>query len=114
MLIETEYCLSRMDYKGTTYKLAKLEIEIYKVRTNSEFLLEEIKEITTREERNRAIITKLKAKYRELYQKFVDHKLEYGSVANTVSLQFENIAHRFEKFEEFMENNEYTEVTPDY
>lgn len=111
MLIETEYCLSRMDYKGTTYKLAKLEIEIYKVRTNSEFLLEEIKEITTSEERNRAIITKLKAKYRELYQKFVDHKLEYGSVANTVSLQFENIAHRFEKFEEFMENNEYTEVT---
>lgn len=111
MLIEAEYSLSRMDYRSTTYKLAKLEIEIYKVRTNSEFLLEEIKEITTSEERNRAIITKLKTKYRTLYQKFIDHKLEYGIISKTVTLQFENIAHRFEKFEEFMENNEYTEVT---
>src|SRR5690554_7311482 len=39
MIIETEYSLSRMDYKGTTYKLAKLEMEIYKVRTTAEILL---------------------------------------------------------------------------
>ena len=70
MIIEAEYSLSQMNYKATLYKIAKLEMEIYKVRTNSEFLLKEIKDITNSEEKNRAIITKLKAKYRELYQKF--------------------------------------------
>ena len=59
MLLEAEYSLSQMDYKGTMYKIAKLEMELYKVRTNSDFLLSEIKDITSSEERNRAIITKL-------------------------------------------------------
>ena len=111
MIIETEYSLSRMDYKGTTYKLAKLEMEIYKVRTTAEILLDEIKEITTSEERNRAIVTTLKTKYRKLHQTFTETKVEYGAIEKSITLQFENIAHRFEKFEDAMENNEYTEVT---
>lgn len=111
MLIDTEYSLSQMDYRGTMYKIAKLEMELYKVKTNSEMLLEEIKEITSSEEKNRAIITKLKTKYRELYQKFVDTQSEFGIITESVSLQFENIAKRFERFEVMMENNEYTEVT---
>ena len=110
MLLEADYTLSQTDYKGVMYKIAKLEMEIYKVRTNSEFLLNEIKEITSSEERNRAIITKMKTTYRELYQKFVSSKAEYGEIAESVSLQFENIAKRFEDFEIVMENNEYTEV----
>lgn len=111
MLIDADYSLSKMDYKSTLYKIAKLEMEIYKVRENSGYLLNEIKEITTSEERNRAIVTKLKANYRELYQKFTDSKGEFGDIASSVSLQFENIAKRFEDFEHVMENNEYTEVT---
>ncbi len=111
MIIEAEYSLSRMDYKSTTYKLAKLEMEIYKVRTTAEILLEEIKEITTSEERNRAIITTLKTKYRKLFHAFTEAKLEFGEIEKPISLQFENIAHRFEKFEEAMDQNEYTEVT---
>jgi len=110
MLLEADYTLSQTDYKGVMYKIAKLEMEIYKVRTNSEFLLNEIKEITSSEERNRAIITTMKTTYRELYQKFVSSKAEYGEIAESVSLQFENIAKRFEDFETVMENNEYTEV----
>ena len=55
MLLDANYSLSQQDYKRTIYKIAKLEMEIYKVRTNSEFLLNEIKEITTSEERNREI-----------------------------------------------------------
>ena len=47
---------------GTLYKIAKLEMEIYKVRTNSNFLLNEIKVITLSEEKNRNIITELKIK----------------------------------------------------
>lgn len=110
MLIAADYSLSKMDYKSTMYKIAKLEMELYKVRTNSEFLLSEIKEITDSEERNRAIITKLKANYRELYQKFEEMKNECGEIANSIELQFENIAKRFEIFEKVMENNDYVEV----
>ena len=43
------------------YKIAKLEMEIYKVRASSAFLLNEIKDITNSEERNRGSITKLKS-----------------------------------------------------
>lgn len=110
MLLDANYSLSQQDYKDTIYKIAKLEMEIYKVRTNSEFLLNEIKEITTSEERNRAIITTLKGKYRDLYNKYKEAKLEFGEYSEPVDLQFENIATRFESFETLMENNEYTEV----
>lgn len=111
MLIEADYSLSQMDYRSAMYKIAKLEMEIYKVRTNSDFLLSEIKDITSSEERNRAIITKLKSTYRDLYQKFMSIETEFGTIAKPVMLQFENISKRFEVFEEAMENNEYTEVT---
>lgn len=111
MILETDYSLSKTNRKGTVYKLAKLEMEVYKVRASAELLLDEIKAVTGSEEKNRAIITKLKAKYRDLYQKFNDAKLEYGDLEKPVTLQFENIAYRFDDFEKAMENNEYTEVT---
>ncbi len=110
MLIEAEYSLSQTDYKSTMYKIAKLEMEIYKVRASSAFLLNEIKDITNSEERNRASITKLKAKYRELYEKFEETRNEFGEFADVVAMQFETISKRFEDFETLMENNEYTEV----
>ena len=110
MLLDANYSLSQQDYKDTIYKIAKLEMEIYKVRTNSEFLLNEIKEITTSEERNRAIVTTLKGKYRDLYDKYKESKNDFGDYNEPVDLQFENIASRFETFENLMENNEYTEV----
>ena len=110
MLIEAEYSLSQTDYKSTMYKIAKLEMEIYKVKATSAFLLNEIKDITNSEERNRANITKLKAKYRELYEKFEETENEYGEFAKVVAMQFENISKRFEDFEILMENSEYTEV----
>lgn len=111
MLLEADYSLTQQDYKSTMYKIAKLEMEVYKVRTNAEILLDEIKEITSSEERNRAIIIKFKATYRDLYQKFSTTKPEFGDIAKSVTLQFENIAKRFEAFEITMENNDYTEVT---
>ena len=111
MILEADYSLKQLDYKTTIFKIAKLEMEIYKVRTNTDILLDEIKEITSSEERNRAIITKFKSVYRELYDKFSSTKSEFGEVANSVILQFENISKRFESFETTMENNDYNEVT---
>ncbi len=111
MILEADYSLSKLDYKAATYKTAKLEMELYKVKANADMLLNEIKKITSSEERNRAIITKFKTKYRELIQIFNDRRIEYGEIGNSISLQFENIARRFDDFERVMENNEYSEVT---
>ncbi len=111
MILEADYSLKQLDYKTTVFKIAKLEMEIYKVKTSTDILLDEIKEITSSEERNRAIITKFKSVYRELYDKFSSTKSEFGEVANSVLLQFENISKRFESFENSMENNDYNEVT---
>ena len=110
MLLEADYTLSQMDYKSTLYKIAKLEMEIYKVRTNAEFLLDEIRDLTTSEERNRMTITKLKTRYRELFERFNSTKGDYGVIAESISLQFENIAKKFEDFEKEIENSQIQEL----
>lgn len=111
MIIETDFVLGQKDYKAVLYKLAKLEMELCKVKTDSTNLLDEIKEITGSEEKNRAIITELKSTYRDLYKKFIDSENEFGEIAKPVHLQFEKISKNFEAFEIAMENNEYIEVT---
>lgn len=111
LMLEADYSLSQMDYKSTLYKIAKLEMELYKVRSNSENLLKEIRELTNSEEKNRNVVTKLKATYRELFQKFQETASEYGQLGEYVRLQFENIAKRFEAFEVAMDNSDYGEIT---
>ena len=110
MLIEAEYSLSKMDYKSTMYKIAKLEMEIYKVRTTSEFLLDEIKDVTNSEERNRGNVTKQKVKYRKLYEKFSETRNEYQEYEEIVEKQFQVISKRFEDFEILMEQNDITDI----
>ncbi len=110
MLIEAEYSLSKKDYKSTMYKIAKLEMEVYKVKTSTDYLLDEIKGITDSEERNRGNITKIKSRYRGLYEKFNETRSEFGPYEETVAMQFENITKRFEDFEILMQRNQYTEI----
>ena len=110
MLLEADHSLSKMDYKDTLYRIAKLEMEIYKVRTNSQFLLNEIKEITGSEEKNRTTMTSLKSRYRALYNQFLEIQNECGDTNEAIAMQFENISKRFEDFERIMDNHEYTEV----
>ena len=110
MLLEADYTLSQMDYKSTLCKIAKLEMEIYKVRTNAEFLLDEIKDVTTSEERNRANITRQKTQYRELYQKYSETKEDFGEISKPIKLQFENIAKRFEDFERVIDENQIQDL----
>ncbi|MDO4962716.1 MAG: septation ring formation regulator EzrA [bacterium] len=110
MILDAEYTLSQMDYKSTMYKIAKLEMELYKVRTNSDFLFGEIKDLTSSEERNRTTITGYKARYRTLYQKFEETKQEFGQFQTVVGNEFDVVSKKFEEFERMMDNNEYTEV----
>ena len=110
MLIDLDIYVEKRDYKSCGYRIASAEIEIYKVREAAEHLLDEIKDITLSEEKYRAIVIKLKSKYRTLNREFQDHKELYDFMQEAICLQLENIEKRFLDFEKVMETNEYTEV----
>jgi len=110
MLIELDLYIDKRDYENCVYRIAKVEMEIYKAREAAEHLLDEIKEITLSEEKYRNIVTKLKTKYRKLNKEFIDHKSMYDEIQDAISLQLENIEKRFLDFEKAMEKNEYSEV----
>ena len=110
MLIDLDIYIDKRDYKTCLYRLAKAELEIYKARESADYLLDEIKEITLSEEKYRAIVIKLKTKYRELNKEFQDHKQMYDEMQEAIELQLENIERRFLDFEKVMEKNEYSEV----
>ena len=110
MLIDLDIYIDKRDYKTCLYRLAKAELEIYKARESADYLLDEIKEITLSEEKYRAIVIKLKTKYRELNKEFQNHKQMYDEMQEAIELQLENIERRFLDFEKVMEKNEYNEV----
>lgn len=110
MLIDLDIYIDKRDFKNCVYRLAKTEMAIYQARESANSLLDEIKEITLSEEKYRAIVIKLKAKYRELNKEFQDHKQMYDEMQEAISLQLENIERRFLDFEKVMEKNEYNEV----
>ncbi|MCI8460083.1 MAG: hypothetical protein HFE81_01670 [Bacilli bacterium] len=110
MLIDLDVYVEKRDYKSCGYRIAKAEIEIYKVREAAEHLLEEIKDITLSEEKYRAIVIKLKTKYRTLNREFQDHRDIYSPMQEAVEMQLENIEKRFLDFEKVMESNQYNEV----
>jgi len=109
-LIEIEGCFADKDYKALNDKIAKAELEIFYLKTKANFLLDEIKEITLSEERNRDTITKLKTKYREIITKYNKNKNDYKEVCAPLELQFENVDKLFAAFEVAMEANSYEEV----
>ena len=101
-LIEIENAFEDKDYKSLKPKIASLELQIAYVKTKSNFLLDEIKEITLSEEKN--------SEYRLILTKYNSNKNDYGEVTNPIELQFENVDKLFSAFEVAMEKNEYTEV----
>ena len=109
-LIEIEDCFNEKKYASLNDKIAKAELEIFYVKTKANFLLDEIKEITLSEERNRETITKLKAKYREIITKYNKNKNDYKEVCAPLELQFEIVDKLFAAFEVAMETNQYEEV----
>ena len=56
---------NQKEFKKYNLYVAKTELEIYKAKTATDNLIDEIKEINLSEEKYRKIITKLKTKYRE-------------------------------------------------
>ncbi len=109
-LINVEELIKTRKYKEIEKELAKIELDIYFIKSKSKFLLDEIKEITTSEEKNREIVTKLKSQYREIFVKYNNKKEDYEMISSPIELQFENVDKLFSAFEKSMENNAYTEV----
>lgn len=109
-LLELDGLIEDKDIKESKEKAVELEMEIYKLRVITDNLLDEIREVTMSEERNRAIVTKLKSRYRDLERTFNNNSNAYQEIYQNIELQFENIEKKFQDFEEVMENNEYDEV----
>lgn len=97
-------------FKEANYELAKAEIDIYYVKTDMELLLEDVKEITNSEERNRSAVTKLKSTFRNVVNKYTSNMNDYKGMEERVNLQFENINKLLSAFEISMEQNDYDEV----
>ena len=110
MLIELDTLLDKKEYKTAKFRIAKVEIEVYKVREQADDLLDQIKEITLSEEKYRSIISKLKTKYRALNKEYNEHKNLYEEMAEAIELQLENIEKRFLEFEKAMDDNMYSDV----
>ena len=110
LILETEFLVDKKEYKQAIKKIAYIEMQIMELRKKSEKLVEEIKLITTSEERNRSLITKLKINYREIESKFSRTKKDYGEVAESIETEFKNIEKEFQDFEDAMDINDYVLV----
>lgn len=102
--------IENKNFKEASYELSKTEIEIYYVKTDMELLLEDIKEITNSEERNRNAVTKLKSVFRDVVNKYTSNMNDYKGMKERVDMQFENINKLLSAFEKSMEQNDYDEV----
>ena len=109
-LIKLEEYFAKKEYDKLKDGITNTELEITYLKTKTNFLLDEIKEITSSEERNREAIIKLKAEYREIKSKYDNNRADYEMVQKPLELQFENVDKLFQTFELAMDQNAYTEV----
>ena len=109
-LIKIEDIFNEKNYKDLNEEIANAELNIMYAKTRANFLLDEIKEITLSEEKNRDSITKLKSTYRNIITTYNKNKNDYKEICAPLELQFENVDKLFRAFEVSMENNNYEEV----
>lgn len=107
LITDADFLLDRKDYKGAIKKIAYIEIELEELKNKTRILLDEIKVITTSEERNRSIITKLKIVYREIQNKYERTSKDYGEVGEYIVKEFNLIDKKIQSFEKAMDNNDY-------
>lgn len=110
-LIEAENLSMNKDLEGAFIALERCEKDIFLVEAKATSLLNEIRELTESEERNREAVTKLKSIYREIVFKYNKNKNDYQNVSNRIELQFENIDKLFTAFETSIQNKEYEELS---
>ncbi|MBQ6841095.1 MAG: septation ring formation regulator EzrA [Bacilli bacterium] len=107
---EVQLNFDESDYRALKVSLIKAEMDLNYLKTKADYLLDEIREITLSEEKNRDKITKLKAEYRAIVSQYNDNEKDYEKVKVPIELQFENVDKLFSSFEIAMDKNAYTEV----
>ena len=107
---EIEELYEEHSFKELQDLILKADFDLNNLKTKADFLLDEIKEITLSEQKNRETITKLKAEYREIEATYKDNEDDYSIIKVPLELQFENVDKLFGAFEIAMDNNAYTEV----
>ena len=110
MISDAEFLIDKKDYKQAIRKIAYIEMDIMQLKKKSDKLIEEIKVITTSEERNRSLITKLKINYREIKSKFERTIKDFGEIGEYISKEFDDIDLKLKEFEDAMDCNEYVLV----
>ena len=110
LITEADFLIDRRDYTNALKKIADIEINIEALKKKTDTLLDEVKVITNSEERNRTIVTKLKAIYRECENKYERTKKDYGPLCESIENEFGTIDKEFKKFETYMDRNDYVSV----
>ena len=110
LITEADFQIDRKNYRGAIKKIAGIEIYLESLKKKTEILLEEIRVITKSEERNRTIITKLKAIFRECENKYERTKKDYGPLCPNIESFMKTIDKGFKKFETYMDKNDYVSV----
>lgn len=110
LINEVQEYFETKDYANLKVSIIKTEMDLNYLQTKSGILLDEIKEITLSEERNRDKITKLKAEYRNVLTTYKEDPESYSKIKTPLELQFENVDKLFASFENAMDKNAYTEA----
>lgn len=110
LINEVQEYFETKDYVNLKASIIKTEMDLNYLQTKSGILLDEIKEITLSEERNRDKITKLKAEYRNVLTTYKEDPESYSKIKTPLELQFENVDKLFASFENAMDKNAYTEA----
>ena len=95
LISDADFLIDRKDYKQAIRKIANIEIEINSLKKKTDHLLDEVRLITNSEERNRALITKLKIVYREDQNNYERTKKEYGEIGVYIEEEIERIDNLF-------------------
>ena len=110
MIVELDFIANSRKRKEFNIKYTNVELELYKNRYLINHMLNELKELTSYEDKYRGIVIKLKNKYRTTVREYENNKELYGILVDTISMQFENIDKRFQDFEVVISENLYNEV----
>ncbi len=109
MILELDFLIQE-NPKEFYYKYSLIELELYRNRYLINHIIAELKELTSYEDKYRGMVIKLKNKYRIINREYESNKDLYGTLIDTIDMQFENIEKRFQDFEIVINENLYNEV----
>ena len=110
LILELDTTIETRDTKEYVIKYSDIELMLDEIESSLNNILDEVNEISSYEEKYRNIVTKLKAKFRYLEHSYKEKETMFDGLKETIKMQFENIARRFNDFDKVMDEKLYNEV----